>query len=144
MKKSDPLTIDMFEDLPPPPVTEDGGLACRVEIAHVMSNAMKGQDRYEVACKMSKLTGRNVSKSRLDQMSAESAEHHTPPFDWAIAFDIATGTNALAEFHARKVGARMVFGKEALDAKLGQLMRIKEENEKHIKALKKAMGERDD
>ncbi len=141
MKKNDPLTIDMFEDLPPPPVTEDGGLACRVEIAHVMSNAMKGQDRYEVACRMSKLTGRNVSKARLDQMSAESAEHHTPPLDWAIAFDIATGTNALAEFHARKVGAKMVFGREALDAKLGQLLRGREDMDKKIKAVKKAMGE---
>lgn len=74
-------------------------------------------------------------------MSAESAEHYTPPLDWAIAFDIATGTNALAEFHARKVGAKLIYGREALDAKLGQLLRSREDMDKKIKAVKKAMGE---
>lgn len=144
MKKRDPNTIDMFDELPPSPVTEDGGLACRVEIAHLMSNSMKGQDRYEIACKMSRLTGRNVSKARLDQMSAESAEGHIPPFDQAIAFINATGSKALAEFFARKIGAKLVFGKEALDVNLAKKMRQLDELSKEIKDLKRAIGKHHD
>ena len=142
--KGDNLTIDMFAELPPAPVTEDGGLACRVEIAHLMSAAMRGQDRYEIACKMSKLLGRNVSKARLDQMSAESAEAHTPPFDWAVAFDAATGSNVLIEFHARKLGAKVVYGKEALDVKLAKKMRQLDELSKEIKTLKRVIGKKYD
>lgn len=143
-QKRDINTIDMFDELPPTPVSGDGSLACRVEVAHIMSAAMKGQDRYEIASKMSRLTGRNVSKARLDNMSAESAEAHCPPFDWAIAFDIATGSNAMVEFFAKKVGAKLVFGREALDAKLGRLERMRDEATKEIKRLKKVMGEQDE
>ena len=64
--------------------------------------------------------------------------------DVAIAFDLATGGSALAEFFARKIGAKLVFGKEALDAKLGKLERIRDEAAKEIKRIKKAMGERDE
>lgn len=143
MKKiHDPHTLDMFEkELPPAPVTTPGSLSCRAEIAHVMSEALKGHDRYEVAAKMSKLLGRDISKNMLDAYTAESRDDHIPPLDTAIAFDLATESRVLAAFFARRVGAKLTVGKEALDAKMGQLMRIKEENDKQIKALRKAMGE---
>lgn len=131
----------MFEELPPAPVSAPGGLACRTEIAHIMSEALKGHDRYEVAAKMSRLLGRDVSKHMLDAYTAESREDHIPPFDTAIAFDLATNSNALTEFAAKKLGARLSVGKEALDAKLGQLERIRDEAAKQIKQLKRAMGE---
>ncbi len=146
MKKSkrDIYTMDLFGDLPPAPVTTPGGLSCRAEIAHAMSDALKNHDRFEIAAKMSKLLGREISKHMLDAYTAESREDHIPPLDTAIAFDLATETSALADLFARKVGAKLVHGKEALDAKLGQLERMRDEATKQIKAIKKAMGERDE
>ena len=106
-----------------------------------MSDALKNHDRFDIAAKMSKLLGREISKHMLDAYTAESREDHIPPLDTAIAFDLATETSALADLFARKVGAKLVFGKEALDAKLGQLERMRDEAAKQIKAIKKAMGD---
>lgn len=141
MVKRDTRTIDMFEELPPPAASTPGSLACRVEIAHAMSDALKGHDRYEIAAKMSRLLGRDISKHMLDAYTAESREDHIPPFDTAIAFDLATGSNTLVEFAAKKIGAKLSVGKEALDAKLGQLERIRDEAAKQIKQLKRRMEE---
>lgn len=140
MKARDPHTIDMFLELPPPPISAPGGLSCRSEIAHIMSEALKGHDRYVIAAEMSKLLDREISKHMLDAYTAESREDHIPPLDTAIAFDLATESRVLGEFFARKIGAKLAVGKEALDAKLGQLERMRHETEKQIKAIKKAMG----
>lgn len=144
MQKRDIYSLDLFDDMPPAPVSTPGGLSCRAEIASVMSDALKNHDRFDVAAKMSKLLGREISKHMLDAYTAESREDHIPPLDTAIAFDLAVGSSALAELSARKVGAKLVFGKEALDAKLGKLERIRDEAAKEIKRIKKAMGERDE
>lgn len=139
MAKSDPFTIDMFDEMPPAPVSAPGGLSCRSEIAHTMSEALKGHDRYDIAAKMSRLLGRDISKHMLDAYTAESREDHIPPLDTAIAFDLATESRALAELFAKKIGAKMSVGKEALDAKLGQLERVRDEAAKQIKHLKRVM-----
>lgn len=140
-RKTDTQTIDMFY-IPPPPVTSDGGLACcRVEIARIMALSMKGRGREEIACKINKITGMVLSKYRLNQMSAESAEAHTPPLDQAVAFDVVTGTNALAEFFASKVGGKLVIGKETLDVNLAKKLRQLEELHREIKMIKRAIGE---
>lgn len=144
MQKRDIYSLDLFDDMPPAPVSTPGGLSCRAEIAHVMSDALKNHDRFDVAAKMSKLLGREISKHMLDAYTAESREDHIPPLDTAIAFDLAVGSSALAELFAKKVGAKLVFGREALDAKLGKLERIRDEAAKEIKRIKKAMGDRDE
>ncbi len=144
MQKRDIHTLDLFDELPPAPVTTPGSLSCRAEIAHVMSDALKGHDRYDVVAKMSRLLGSDVKISYFNNYTAESREDAIPSLDVAIAFDLATGGSALAEFFARKVGAKLVFGKEALDARLGKLERMRDEATKEIKRLKKAMGENDE
>jgi hypothetical protein len=135
-KKHDTLTQDMFFDIPRP-VTGNGSLSCRKQIAATMSEALIGLDRYEVAAEMSKLLGRDISKSMLDAYTAESRENHTPPFDTAIAFDMVTGKGfLLANLYASKLGAKVLIGREALDAEIGRLQREKEENTRHLNALK--------
>lgn len=140
MSKKDTLTGDLF--LIPRPVTPNkGALSCRAEISALMSDALKGHDRYEVATEMSKLLGREVSKNMLDAYTAESREEHIPPFDTAIAFDMAVGGHLLLDFAASKLGARVSIGKEALNAQLGKLERVRDEAAKQIKQLKIIMGE---
>ena len=140
MKKIDTLSGDLFE-VPQPVNPYAGALACRAQIAHLMSDALKGHDRYEVATQMSKLLGREFSKHILDAYTAESRDEHIPPIDTAIAFDMATGGMALLSFYAHKLGARLVVGKENLNWQLGKLETMREDIAKQIKQVKLALGE---
>jgi hypothetical protein len=138
-RKTDTQTIDMFY-IPPPPVTCDRGLACRGEIAQIMSFTMKGRNREEIAHKVTRMTGVSLSIARLNQMCAPSAEGHTPPLDQAVAFDVATGNHALVEFFANKVGGRFVAGAESLDIHLAKKMRELNILSREIKELKRVIG----
>lgn len=139
MKKRDIYTLDMFLDLPPEPVSAPGGLYCRDEIAQVMSAAIRGQDRLDVVEKMSALLGHNVRPSVFNNYMSVSRPDAIPPLDTAIAFDLATGSSALAGFFAQKIGAKIVVGNEALDVELGKLERQQYECAQRIKIIKKAM-----
>lgn len=139
-KKVDTISGDLF--LIPRPVTpHQGALACRAEIAGLMSDALKGFDRYEVASEMSKLLGREISKNMLDAYTAESREDHIPPLDTAIAFDTVVGGHRLLDLAASKLGARISVGKDALLTQLGQFERARDEAAKQIKKLKGILGE---
>lgn len=140
MTKVDITKDDLF--LIPRAVEKNtGALECRVEIAHVMSEALKGQDRYKVAAEMSQVLKREVSKHMLDAFTAESREDHTPPLDTAIAFDLVTGGYALLDLAASKLGARVVIGKETLHTQLGKLETEREETTNKIRSLKAALGD---
>jgi hypothetical protein len=132
--KRDKITFDMFDI--PQPVTGPGSLDCRRQIAGVMSEALKGLDRYLVAAEMSRYLGREISKHMLDAYTSESRENHIPPLDTAMAFDLATQGHALADLYAGKIGGRILLGNDALDAEIGKLERHREETMNKIKALK--------
>ena len=140
MKKVD-ITKDGLYLIPRAVEKNTGALECRVEIAHVMSQALKGQDRYKVAAEMSQVLKREVSKHMLDAFTAESREDHTPPLDTAIAFDLVTGGHALLDLAASKLGARVVIGKETLHTQLGRLETEREETTNKIRSLKAALGD---
>lgn len=140
MRKQDTLSGDLF--LIPRPVTPNiGALACRAEIAGVMSEALKGLDRYDVALQMTKLLGREISKHMLDAYTAESREDHIPPLDTAIAFDTVIGSPVLLDLSASKLGARVSVGKEILHTQIGKLERVRDEAAKQIKKIKHTLGE---
>lgn len=141
MKKNiDTISGDLFL-IPRPVIPNHGALSCRPEIAGLMSEALKGFDRYDIALQMTKLLGREISKNMLDAWTAESREDHIPPFDTAIAFDMAVGGHVLLDLAASKLGARISVGKEALHTQLGKLERTRDEATKQIKQLKGILGE---
>lgn len=142
MKKIDLLTGDLFE-VPQPVAPIAGVLSCRAQIANVMSDALKGLDRYEVAMQMSKLLGRDISKHVLDAYTAESRENHMPPIDTAMAFDMATEGMSILNFYAQMLGARLVVGRENLNWQLGKLEHMREELAKQIKQVRQALGEQE-
>lgn len=137
MRKRDTATQDMFAMIPQPAPRSAGSLACRVEIAHTMSAALNGQDRYEVAATMSRLLGRDISKHMLDAYTAESREDHIPPLDTAIAFDMATSDFKLLNLCASKLGARVSVGADALYVELVKLERQRDQSAERVKYLKK-------
>lgn len=140
MAKRDQFTQDLFEI--PQAASGAGSLACRIQISALMSEALKGYDRYIVAAEMSKLLGREISKHMLDAYTAESREEHIPPLDTAMAFDMATNGFSLINLYAKKIGAKIVVGREAIDAEIGKLERLKQEANSKIKSLKKLSGDK--
>jgi len=138
-KRRDPLTLDLF-DVPMEPPSTPGSLACGVELRHLLSETLKRcpYDRFEVAARMSRALGTDISKHQLDAWTAESREAWRFPMEYAAAFAHATETYALIEFLAAKRGCRVLIGEDALLAEVGRLERQEEE----LKARKKALKER--
>lgn len=134
----DLFTGDLF-DVPQPAQERPGSMALTREIAHVMSDSLKAcpHDRIEVAARMTRLMGREVSLSMLNAYTAESAERHTISLERAIAFDAATEGYGLLEFFAKQRGCSLNVGKAALLAELGRFEQMKSEIAKQERAIKK-------
>jgi hypothetical protein len=140
-KARDTATADLFE-FPRPPAPAPGSLSCAAEIAHTMSEALRrvDADRYEIAARMSRLLGAEVSVHMLNAYTAESREAHNISLERAIAFDAATGGQALLDLHAAKLGASVNLGEQALVARLGEISRERERLAAQEKALRAFLG----
>lgn len=89
--------------------------------------------RYEIAARMSELVGQEITKSQLDNWTAEAHDKHRFPAQYLPAFVIATGGQRRAfEALSRKSGLFALPGPEALRAEIQRL----DEQEKRIKAEK--------
>ncbi len=138
----DTLSGDLFAAIPTAYPELPGGWNFRVEIAHTMGEAIRvsAKDRYQIAADMGRLLGRDVSMNTLDKYTSEAAEGHHPSLETAIAFDQVTGGFALLELFARKLGCRVLPGKDALLAELGRLEQAKGEIAAQERAIKKVLG----
>lgn len=136
-------TGDLFALLPTPAEQTPGSQCYGVEVAHLVSQVLAGAgcDRVDVAARMSRLAGRDVSKYMLDAWSAESREAYNLPFYMAPVLEAACHTHMLTQWLADKRGGRLLVGREALNAELGKLERARDEAARKIKQLKSLMGE---
>jgi hypothetical protein len=132
------LTFEALFEIPEPPKPIGGSLNYDVELHHVISDALKGsvRSRFEIAARMSEMLGVEITKNMLDTWSAESRSNWRFPFEYAAAFEEAAGTYALTELLARKRGAKIFIGAEALKAELGRL-EMQESELKRKKSLLK-------
>lgn len=139
---SDPrqLTLDELFEIPRPVNPQPASLDHARELRHLLSDALKKtiKSRFEVASRMSELTGHDISKAMLDAWTAESREAWRFPFEYATAFEIACGTYCLTEFQARKRGCKVYAGDEVRQAEIGRIESQMEELSTKLKALKKA------
>jgi hypothetical protein len=104
-------------------ISEDLKVAC--------DGAGRGISRFEVAARMSELTGREVTASMLYNWTAESHSENNFPLKLLPAFLIATGRQRRTfEFLSRRAGLFALPGPEALRAEIGQI-------EEQIRALQK-------
>lgn len=140
--RHDPLTLDLFE-VPvarsPLPGALDVGLAVR----HLISDLLKASpsNRFEIAARMSELLGHEITKHQLDSWTAESREGWRFPLEYLPAFEVAVETHQITTWLADLRGCKVLVGKEALDAEVGKLERLRDEAGRKIKQLKNAMGE---
>lgn len=120
-----------------------GAWCFRGEISKTMSDAIKAcaKSRVEIATVMSSLLGYEVTVNILDKYTSIKAAKHIPNMEFAIAFDAATESTALASLHAGKLGCRVLPGKESLLAELGRLQQMKGDIANQEKAIKKVLGE---
>lgn len=77
--------------------------------------------RYEVAARMSDLVGHEITKSMLDNYSADSHEKHRFPCQYLPAFVLATGQRRAFEVLSRRAGLFALPGPEALRAEIQRL-----------------------
>lgn len=143
MNRRDTLTMDLFE-VPAPRPSYPGSLSFNMALRHLLSDILKSspKSRVEVAAMMAELTGDpHISVHSLNAWSAESREGHRFPLEYLAAFEVAAETTALTAWVADIRGGKVLMGKEALDAEIGKLERLRDEATKQIKQLKRAMGD---
>lgn len=138
----DSLTLDLFE-VPIPRNPLPGALDVGLAVRHLISDLLKTstRNRFEIAAKMSELLGHEITKNQLDSWTAESREGWRFPLEYLPAFEVAVETHQVTSWLADLRGCKVLVGKEALDAEIGKLERLKEDAAKRIKQLKTAMGE---
>lgn len=139
----DSLTADLFE-IPHAPTPKGGSLDYATELRCVLSDALKKtpRSRYEIAARMSELTGHEISKVMLDAWTAESKTLWRFPFEFAAAFEAACETTCLQEMLARKRGCTLLVGEEVLLAKLGRIMTSQQDLAQQERALKRYLGKK--
>jgi hypothetical protein len=138
----DSLTLDLFE-VPVPRNPIPGALAVGNALRHLLSDLLKDcpKSRFEVAAAMSELTGQEITKHQLDSWTADSREGWRFPLEYLPAFEVAVSTHSITAWLADLRGCKVLVGKEALDAEVGKLERLRDEAGRKIKQLKHAMGE---
>lgn len=138
----DTLTLDLFE-VPIPRSPMPGALAVGHALRSLLSDLLKSSplNRYEIAARMSELTGQEITKHQLDSWTAESREGWRFPLEYLPAFEVAVQTHDITAWLADLRGCKVLVGKEALDAEIGKMERLREDAAKRIKQLKAAMGE---
>lgn len=140
-RSRDLLTGDLFAEIPRTAPTTPGAVNYSREIAAAMSQALKDcpYDRIEVSARMSRMLGREVSLSMLNAYTAESHQAHVPTLERAIAFDLATEHNALADFYVAKLGGGILWGKDKLLADLGRIKQMRDQLAGQERAIREFM-----
>lgn len=141
-RSRDTRTLDMFS-IPQPAAPLPASMDYRREVSALVGQALKDADgdRYEIASRMSRLSGREVSKYMLDAWSSESRDAYNIPFYETPVLETACNTHIFSNWLADKRGGELLLGKETLNAELGKLERLKEDAARKIRELKKMMGE---
>lgn len=136
-----PLDFEALFKIPTPKDPTAGGMDYGLELRHLISETLKNcpKDRFTVAAEMSRLTGKEISKTMLDSWSAESREAWRFPYEFSPAFEVATGTYVLTEFMARKRSCKVYAGEDLYAAELGKLETLKSEINSKIKLLRQRL-----
>lgn len=142
MAKRDDRTLDLFE-VPQPAAPLPGAMDYRTTVCGIVAQMLKDADvdRYEIAARCSRLTGKEVSKYMLDAYTSEAREEFNAPAWLMPALEVACSAYLYTNWLALVRGGRLLVGREVLTADLGKLEKQKAEVERLIRELKKRLGE---
>lgn len=115
-----------------------GSLDIDRQFREAISQALKAcpLSRWQVAARMSEMTGQDITKAMLDSWTAESKEGHRFPAIFLPAFCDAAGCNDPLIFLGKSIGVFVLPGPEALRA---EIQRIEEEINKKQAEKRKRM-----
>lgn len=141
-RAADTLTGDLFE-VPMPAVSLPGALDYGLAVRQLLVDAIKASplNARDMASRMSELIGHPISEHQLHAWTAPSREGWRFPLEYLPAFEAAAETHAITAWLASTRGGRLLVGREALNAELGRLERLRDDAGRKIKQLKNVMGE---
>lgn len=137
----DDRTLDIFT-VPQPVLSVPGSGNYAAQISELVGEILKGSehDRYEVAARMSRLSGDDVSKHMLDAWSSPARTDHNLPLYRAALLEEVCASHVLTNWQVALRGGRVAYGREALDAELGRLERLRDDASRKVRAIKQMMG----
>lgn len=141
-KQRDDRTMDIFS-VPQPVLAIPGSGNYAAEVSELVSKLLKGSDldRYEVAARMSRLSGDDVSKNMLDAWASPARAEHNLPLYRAPLLEEVCASHVLTNWQVHHRGGRVAYGRDALDTELGRLERVAAQATREARELKKLMGE---
>lgn len=139
---SDSLTGDLFA-VPVPAATLPGALDYGLAVRRLLVDAIKASplNATDIATSMSELVGHPITVHQLHAWTAPSRDGWRFPVEYLPAFEVAVETHGITSWLAATRGGKLLVGREALNAELGRLERLRDEAGKKIKQIKVAMGE---
>lgn len=141
-RPKDDKTLDIFSV--PQPVLFIPGLGNYAsQVSELVSEILKGSelDRYEIAARMSRLSGDDVSKNMLDAWASPARADHNLPLYRAALLEEVCASHVLTNWQVHLRGGRVAYGREALDTELGRLERVAANATRQARELKKLLGE---
>jgi len=141
----DDRTLDIFA-VPQPVLAIPGNGNYAAQVSELVGEVLKTTDldRYEVAARMSRLSGDDVSKNMLDAWSSPARADHNLPLYRAALLEEVCASHSLTDWLVILRGGRVAYGREALDAELGKLERVAADATQKARALKRMLGGRGD
>ena len=141
-KSRDPLTADMFA-IPAPTQQLPGSLDFSLAIRRLLSDAVKSSpfNAAQIAQRMSETIGTTITEHQLHAWMAPSREAWRFPLEYLPAFEAACETHTISAWLAEVRGGRLLVGREALNADIGRLERVRDEAARQLKDIKKFLVE---
>ena len=138
----DDKTLDIFA-VPQPVLSIPGNGNYAVAVSELVSEILKHSDldRYEIAARMSRLSGDEVSKNMLDAWSSPARTDHNLPLYRASLLEEVCASHVLTNWLVHLRGGRVAYGREALDTELGRWERVAAEATRKARELKRMLGE---
>lgn len=107
-------------------------------VASAVSQALRGENRFEVAAAMSELLNREVSKWMLDKWCSEASEDHNIPAACLLALIGETRRYDVLDALVQKIGAKLLVGEEVRTAQLGDARARMRDLKKSLRELERA------
>ena len=97
--------------------------AIRVAISDALEKARKifGKDRLTVAFEMSRLLGRDITKTMIDAWASEEKSAWRLPFEVAVAFCVAAMDWSIFEILLKPIGKRLADVNEVSISRFGEI-----------------------
>lgn len=155
VKLIDASQLSIFEYLKPETPPPSGSLDVSIRIRHAISHAIRksGKDRIDICAEIYKLSGKEVSKSTLDNWSAESRDLSSDLIDhngnkrWGMSVDILSAfCHATGDFEALFIlvdacNYKALKGKDVVRARMGLLKEEIAKKGHELKELEKKLLE---